>query len=481
MSKKNKKQLDRRGFLRGSGGVVLALPMLELFNAKAFAASNIKRAVFIYTPNGMYMPAWNINNILQPLAPLRGKLSIINGLANQFDHRYYNGVLGDNLARKPAHIKGPGFFLTCDKLIPSRMAVPELFKASGHSFDIELANAFAGQTPIKNLVLGDFGIDGQGGVDRIGSWTLSYDSNGNPISPLKSPRRAFQLLTSGQSLPPANQTDTPKEQMGGMMEEPQSPTPAPIGDMTSSILDHVLYESHKLARRLGREDLSRLDEYQSRIRDLEKKMAVAAGELENEVVVKTASATTSASMCSAMPQPSDTKNIETHLDLMFDLVEMAFRCDLTRVVSIVLQNEFSQRTNFGSFTTPKNYHSLSHWNKSNPNPALYQPFNDIKRFEAARVARFAMKLDNIMDVDGKTLLDNSAIVYGSGMGNSDRHYYGDLPICVLGAGGGMLNTGQDFNASGKSLANVYVSILKAFGFNKTKFGDSTGTLNQLVS
>jgi hypothetical protein len=207
------------------------------------------------------------------------------------------------------------------------------------------------------------------------------------------------------------------------------------------------------------------------------------------------------SQCMAIPTPKDgtylgrdsTKNIYSYTDIltsMNDLIAMAFACDLTRVVTFMSEIPLNTQTNY-SFcgVNSSNYHDdISHHAGDPTKLAQYQTVNT---FYAQQFASLLAKLAATTDADGSSVLDNSAILFTSEFGDGDNHYHYDLPMVVAGKLGGAFSPGRHIvypstpdNGAGaistarradKPLANLYISIMQAFGLNVSTFGSVDGT------
>ena len=166
---------------------------------------------------------------------------------------------------------------------------------------------------------------------------------------------------------------------------------------------------------------------------------------------------------------------QEHVSLMLDLLALAFQGDLTRISTFVLANDGSNRS-YPFIGVPDGHHDLSHHGGSTEK---LEKLTLINRFHIEQFARFLGKLQSIREGDGN-LLDNCMLVYGSGIGDGNRHNHDDLPILVAGKGGGPLRTGRHIRYSSETpLTNLYVAMLDLMGAPAKSFGDSTGPLAEL--
>lgn len=203
-----------------------------------------------------------------------------------------------------------------------------------------------------------------------------------------------------------------------------------FGRADGSVLDPVREQARGLAARLGSADRSTLDAYLDEVRDIEKRL--------------------------------DPASFEEHAKVMLDLLVMAYRTDQTRVATMILDRELSERS-----------HRVSH---HRDDPELVQ---QKARMDTHHVELFAYLLEKMQatpDGDG-SLLEHSLILYGSGMGNANLHRHNDLPILLAGNLGGKFKTGYHYKCKMDTpMANLLVTILNRAGAPVEKLGDSTGTL-----
>jgi hypothetical protein len=149
--------------------------------------------------------------------------------------------------------------------------------------------------------------------------------------------------------------------------------------------------------------------------------------------------------------------------------------DVTRVATFVYANEGSNRP-YRFLEVPEGHHDLSHHGR---NPEKMAKIQKINQFHMAQFAYFLTKLKNVQEGDG-TLLDNSMVLYGSGNGDGNRHNHDNLPILLVGKGGGTLKTGRHVEyPQDTPLCNLYLSMLDRMGVHEEQFGDSTGRLTDL--
>jgi hypothetical protein len=169
------------------------------------------------------------------------------------------------------------------------------------------------------------------------------------------------------------------------------------------------------------------------------------------------------------------QNFQEHARLLADLVALAFRADLTRVVTFALGNDGSNRS-YREVGVPDGHHDVSH---HGGDPAKHAKLKAINRYHVAQLAYLLERLKAAPEGEG-TLLDQCLVVYGSGISDGDRHNHDDLPILLAGRGGGTVATGRHVRLpSGTPLNNLYLSLLDRAGVRLESFGDGTGRLGVL--
>ncbi len=223
-----------------------------------------------------------------------------------------------------------------------------------------------------------------------------------------------------------------------------------------SILDFVADDARRLQSRLGRGDQRKLDEYLSAVREIEKRVELAER--------------TAPRLPSGVREPDAFNSFEEHMRLMFDMLVLAFQTDSTRVSTFIISHEGSNRA-YGEIGVNDGHHDLSHHFGDVKN---IEKVTQINVFHARQFAYFLDKLKGVKEGDG-TLLDNSMIVYGSGLGDGNRHNHDNLPILLAGRGGGTITPGRHIKAADRTpLNNLFLSMLDRVGAKVDRFGDSTG-------
>lgn len=442
--------LSRRTFLQGVGAAI-ALPMLDAMSpALATVGRATKppvRLVFAYVPNGIIMKDWTpatvgkdfeITRILAPLKAYHDDLLVLSGLA---DHN------GNELGDGPGdHARAGASFLTgvhCKKTSGADIR-------SGVSADQIAAQAFASQTRFASLELGCEDSRTVGNCDSGYSCaytnSISWRSPTTPMPPEVNPRLVFERLfgTEDYKLDPAIR--------------------ARRMSYRRSILDLVREDTQKLNGSLGQADRRKMDEYLTSVREIERRIQ----SMERS----------SGSVTPGVEKPSGIPvTFAEYVSLMFDLQLAALRTDLTRVSTMMIGREGSMRT-YPEINIADSHHPLTHHRN---NPEFIEKVTQINTFHISLFARFLGKMKVTQDGDG-TLLDNSLVVYGSGLGDGNRHTHEDLPILVAGKGGGTMKPGRHIAYSTETpVANLYMTLLDRAGVHPNSIGDSTGKLVQLES
>jgi hypothetical protein len=430
--------LPRRTVLRGLGATV-ALPfldaMLPAFSAGARAASKpAHRFQTFYVPNGMAMEYWSPNTegsafelspILEPLAAYRDQMLVLSGIKANWNY---------------IHAGASGSFLTGT----THGGRNEIEIVADVSIDQLLARHFAGETQLPSLELSmDVPANAgacTGNLSCVYTHTLSWRSPTQPLPMEWNPRVVFERLFGD-----SGSTD------GKAREERLR--------QRKSILDSVAEKLASLKRDLGAQDRTKIDEYSEAVRDVERRVEKAEQQSDLELP--------------PLAQPQGAPPIfEDHLALMLDLQLLAFRSDLTRVVTFMIGKEQSARP-YPQIGVPEAHHPLSHHNDV---PELIAHMSKINRYHTQLFSQYLAKLQATPDGDG-SLLDHMTILYGSGISNSTRHSGDNLPLLVVGGGSGTIKGGRHLAYSNKpTMANLLVTLMDKMGAPVEKIGGSTGRL-----
>ena len=432
--------LDRRTFLRGSAAA-LALPWLDAMQpalGRPFAAPT--RCLFVSSPNGMHMAMWppegdgrtaTLRNTLAPLQPLRSRLTVFTGLALDGGRAHGDGT-GD-------HARAAASFLTCAH--PRKTGGADL--QAGVSIDQVIAAQLEGGTAFPSLELGmDKGAPAgicDSGYACAYSNNISWRLPNTPVAKETEPRALFARLFGD-----------PQVAQDRAAEQAQRRT-------DRSVLDLVLADAKSLAGRLGTTDRQKLEQYLQAVRELEQRL--------QQPLAETTAVAVPDGLLAARDYPDK-------LQLMYELLALAFATGQTRVATFMLGNAGSNRS-YKFLDVPDGHHDLSHHGKK---AEKLEAIATINRFQIEQFAAFLQRLAAQQDGE-RDLLGNSLVVFGSGIGDGDRHNHDDLPVLLAGEGGGHAK-GQGHVRLGKEtpMANLYLAILRAMGGRAERFGDSSGVL-----
>jgi len=433
----NELMASRRRILTGMGAVV-GLPWLESMAAAVAPASPPKRMAFLYVPNGVHMPDWRPGSpgalttlppILQPLEKLRDNMVVLTGLTADKARAHGDGG-GDHARALAAFLTGCQARKTDGTDIRAGVSVDQL-----------AASRIGHLTRLGSLEIGAEAGSMAGNCDSgyscVYSSTMSWKSATQPLPKDVDPRLIFDRLFG--------QSDDPKRKDRDRLRR--------------SVLDHVLAESKSLAGDLPPSDRRKLDEYFNSVREIEERIARA----EKLPPAPKPEFGRPAGVPASLPE---------HLKLLSDLLVLAFQTDSTRVCTFVFANEGSNRS-YPFLDVPEGHHELSHHGS---NPAKQEKIRRINRFHAEQLAYFLGKLDAAREGES-TLLDRSMVLYGSGIGDGDRHNHDDLPILLAGGGGGSLHPGRHVVHEPRTpLTNLFLGMLDGLGCHVDRLGDSTGRI-----
>jgi hypothetical protein len=424
-----KKHISRRTVLKGVGASI-ALPLLDAMNpaatvwAQTPAGKTPKRFAFIGFPHGAIMDKWvpktagadfEMSPILEPLTPYRKYVTIVSGLRN-----------------KPAESPEPhGYiepaWLTCVSPLKFGQAGPD----SGVSADQFAARHIGQETRLPSLELT---TAGNGARVAWRTPTQSLPQEGNP-------RAVFQKLFG--------QGDTDKERAAILHE-------------TGSILDRVKDQPQRLQASLGVGDRVVVSDYLDSVREIERRVQMA-------MQADTAS-------LNIPDAPVGTPNdLTEHIKLMFDLIALAFRADITRVVTMSLDKEASMRT-FTNLGIAEGFHPLSHHGNQ---PAKQDKLVLIQKYHTEMFAGLIKQLVAAQEAGG-TVLDHSTILFGSNMSNSDRHNNDPLPSVILGHAHGRIKGGQHVKYPQDSRhADLLLTLFDRNDIPVKSIGDSSAPLSEV--
>jgi len=447
--------LTRRHFLRGLG-VGVALPLFEsLRPAQLLAAPEARlattatgaplRTAFVYFPNGAIPAAWwptgegtdfKFGRTLAPLEPFRKEMQILGGLDHKTAEPGPDGA-GD-------HARGNGTFLTGVRLRKSATDI-----RAGVSIDQVLAKEYGHLTRFPSLELTCDAAPRTGGCDSGYScayqFNIAWSSPTTPKAAEPNPRLVFERLF-GAGKPGERQANQERRRQEDR-----------------SVLDFVLDDARAMQKRLDGPDKQKLDQYLTGVRELETRIKKAEqfGDAKDPGVETPTGV------------PSD---YSEHVQLMCDLMVLAFQTDSTRVATFLLAHDGSNRS-FDQIGVSEGHHDLTHHQNRKD---WIDKVADIDLWYAKQFAKLLEKLKAVKDADGTSLLHNSMIVYGSGNADANRHTHSNLPMLLAGGGGGALKPGRYVKHESKPATNLFLGLARSAGVAKLdRFGDSTGPLTNL--
>jgi hypothetical protein len=236
-------------------------------------------------------------------------------------------------------------------------------------------------------------------------------------------------------------------------------------ERNQSILDSITDKISGMRREISAPDRSRLDAFTENVREIERRLQIAAG------------ATSAAPENFDVP-PGIPQSFDEHIKLMFDLQALAYQADITRVGTMLLARDLTGRIYPESDAPALGFHGGSHHGED---PARIDEFSKINQYHVKMLAYFVDKLAKTEDGDG-SLLDHSLLMFGSNMGNPNQHLHYDVPHILVGGNNGKLKGGRHLAYPTKTVptGNLLLSILDQFDIPRDKFGDSTGRLDKLV-
>lgn len=438
--------LNRRTFLRGTGAL-MGLPLLQAMMPDAGLAAQSSQAplrmAFVFFPNGAIMPSWTpmqdgtsykLSPTLKPLEPFRADINVISGLAQDNGRAKGDGP-GD-------HARSAATFLT--GMHPVKTAGADI--KVGMSVDQVAAQRVGSESRLPSLELGIEGNKTAGQCDSgyscAYSSTISWKTERTPMAKEINPRLVFDRLFSSEGGNPQQRAKRAK--------------------FRSSILDLVADDAQQLKQKLGQTDRRKLDEYFTSVREIESRIQQAQKNAE------------AATPDFEVPEGMPSDQVE-HIRLMYELLALAFRTNSTRIATLMLANEGSNRT-YPMVGVNTGHHQLSHHRED---AAMMAQIQRIDQFQVEQFALFLKRLKETPEGSG-SLLDNTMIVFGSGLGDGNRHRHDELPIVLAGRGSGTIQTGRHIRLNRETpLNNLFLSMLHRMNVDTPSFGDSTGELTEI--
>ncbi len=421
-------RFERRRFLAGVGTLV-ALPLLE----SAMPRGRVARAspppqppvrfMTFHFPIGVNRDGWRtsgsgttwtLGDTQAPLAAHKGDICVVRNVSNSGDR--------SGTAR---HTCNAATFLTAVDVPPGSLSL-------GTSADQMVASAFAGKTPFRSLELGTSILhenpNHEAGYDPVLKDHLSW-WNGTPLPKEINPSAVFDRLFAGGALGPQ--------------------ASAKRRALEQSVLDAVTDDAARLKKRLGKNDDAKLDEYLTGVRELELRIQ--------------ATATT----CSPGARPAPPADVRDRVKQMLDLSVLAFRCDLTRVVTFGYEHTVTEQTHPWLGVTDGYHIGVTH-NKPGA------PYATVNKWIVSQLAYLLDQMKAVQEGSG-TLLDNTVVYFASELGEGSTHSADDIPIVVCGRAGGRITPGRLIDGSGSGNGNVLIALMQAAGVQVSSFGNGFTT------
>ena len=423
--------LSRRAVLRGAGAT-LALPLLEIMQNRSYAAGASQarppvRAGFFYIPNGVVQRAWHpvdegknftLSPSLQPLAPVREHISL------------YTKLDRVKVAGTDGHAQAGACWLSS--------AAPDELSPAGYplkkTVDQIMAAEAGKHTAFRSLELSCNPYEDN--RESVYFDNISWYGHGHVARSLRDPQAVFNRLFA--------------------VKEHQE---------HGSVLDLVMDDAKSLDRDLGVTDRGKLDEYMESVRTVEKQIERVTRRQAEIDKLKVAPPS----------KPWQAMTRDEFIQVMGDLMILAFRTDLTRVCTIMSSPERwgSPLTVHGLFDKPVDHHGMTH---GQGNEHVRTKLEALDQFHLQQFATLVAKMATVKEGEG-TLLDNSMFLLGSGISDGSLHVYTDLPTIIAGRGGGAIAANHHLKSpQGTPIANLWLSMIQVMGVQASKIGDSTGAL-----
>jgi hypothetical protein len=428
-----KKHLSRRTVLRGAVGAAIGLPFLDAMVPAASAAAPAQlRFGAVYVPNGIRpeiftpaaTPKLELPPLLERFVPLREHINVVTGLRapDPFGH----------------HVIG-SLWLSGGTARPTQASDVQ----AGQTIDQHIADAIGRDTPLRSLELGIEGINTSSNSCQFG-WsclylnTLSWQTPTMPLPNEINPQNAFERMFGD---------------IGSAEER------AARFKSKASILDSVISAASRLNSQLAPQDRSTVEEYLTNIREVESRIQQSGQRAD--AVGETPDAP------AGIPGSYD-----EHVRVMYDLIALAWRADITRVTTL-MQGVEASSIGYPQIGVPESHHIVSHHGGVAASIAKYAKIN---AYHLSLFGDFVEKLRTTPDGDG-SLLDHSLVMYGSGMGNGDKHDQNMVPIVLAGAAAGRLKGGRHIAAPNQTpLANLIAGLGQVAGLELGQLDNATGVV-----
>jgi len=382
------------------------------------------------------MTDFAFKNTLKPLEPLRQSIQVMQGL-DQLNANPGKDGGGD-------HARGNSVFLTGVRIKKSATDI-----RAGISIDQAIAREVGHMTRFPSLELSCI-TDRKTGTCDTGyscayQYNISWKSPTNPMTPESNPRKVFERLF-GEGEHGQRSANAQRRMMN-----------------RRSVLDFVVNDAKRMQRRLDTHDKEKLDQYLTGIREVEQRIQ----NLEHF----------GAPVDPDRPTPAGVPLTHgEHIDIMNEMMLLAFQTDSTRVATMMLAHDGDNRSH-EEIGIPEGHHELSHHQNKEDRIAKVAR---IDHWYIERLTAFLQRLQSVEDVDGNSLLHNSMIVFGSGNADGNKHTHDNLPIILAGHGGGALSPGRYLKHNSKPASNLFLNMADKMGVKDLpRFGDSTDRLSNV--
>jgi len=434
-----RKSLPRRTVLRGMGAT-LALPLLDsMVPVFAAAPKTVKRFGEVYVAMGMNMAHWappsegplELTRILQPLEPMKDRLLVLSGLDSRPAEGRDGGIhprtqTAWNTGVTAFRTEGPGI-------------------KAGTSVDQIIAREIGKDTqlPSLELALEPAGLSGNCAFGYSCTYlnTLAWKTPTTPLPMEVNPRAVFERLFG------ASDSTDPKVRLRDIRSD-------------RSVLDSVLGKINRLQGQIAPSDRVKVGQYLDSVRDVERRIRLAEEQVSRELP--------------EVERPAGVPaTFEEHAKLMFDLLALAYQCDLTRVATYLEARELSART-YPEVGCPEPHHPASHHGN---NPEKLERLATLNAFHVKLFGYFLEKLAATPDGEG-SLLDHTLLLFGSGMSDGNIHLMYDVPTVVVANQDVFgIQTGRHMRSpKGTALTNLQLTLMEKIGVHMEGFGDSNGEL-----
>jgi hypothetical protein len=440
--------ITRRHFLRASG-ISLALPMLPSLATPARAAATGSTSIpgrmcYLYVPNGVNMDHWRptrdgetfgLNRSTASLESVKDKICFIEGLTHQNAFAGMDGG-GD-------HARASATFLTGQR---ARKTAGTDIRA-GISADQVVAQSIGQATRLRSLELSCDGVRTSGSCDSgyacAYQHNLSWTDHRTPVTPESNPRLVFERLFGNGDYGTRRSNFELRQQK------------------QKSMLDFLQSETRHLQKNLARTDRDKLEEYFTGLRDIESRIQKA--EQYGMPVDPNC------------PTPEGVpEKYSQHIRLLMDVMMLAFETDSTRVSTMILAHDGSNRS-FKEIGIGDGHHDLSHHKKD---ADRLEKIAKIDQFYVEQLTYFLTQMNGRKLEDGSSLLDHTMVCYGSGICDGDRHNHDDLPIIAAGGSALGWQNGQYKRVKEEMpMSNLHLDMIRRMGVSAESFGDSNGDLS----